>query len=192
MRALFIGDSIVEGSIGASFTDIIERERPHVVIENHGIPGDTLPGICRRLLRRLEREAGYDCILLEGGHNDICMAGWFSREGDAADDLAGILDRALVQVRHIYKGKLVLATLSCLGEDLDAAENRIRSRLNGRIFDLAAKYGCRVADVGGAFDQVLAGREGGGRLLLTIDGVHLNAKGAEIYAREIGRCLDGD
>jgi lysophospholipase L1-like esterase len=192
MKVLFIGDSIVEGSIGADFTGIIARERPHVMIDNHGIPGDTLPGICRRLLQQLAREPGYDCILLEGGHNDICMTGWFPGEGDAAARLAGILDRALQQVRHTYRGRLVLATLSCLGEDLEGAENRIRARLNRQIFDLAPRYGCRVADVGGAFDEVLAEREEDGRLRLTIDGVHLNARGAEIYAQVIGRCLDED
>lgn len=191
MKALFIGDSIIEGSIGVNFTDIIERQNPGITVLNHGIPGDTLPGISRRLLRLVAGEENFDLILLEGGHNDILMAPWFGREGPAGivEELGGILDNTLEQVKLNFQGKVIITTLSCLGEDLEGEENLIRARFNKVIRDLAAKHGCTVADVGKAFDEVLRKRQGRGGLFLTIDGVHINSRGAELYAREIGRSL---
>ena len=188
-KVLFIGDSIVEGSIGESFTDIMERQNPGIFILNHGVPGDMLRGICRRLLSLLEEEVDFEGILLEGGHNDILMRDWFFQDdsADVAEELSRILDATLVKVKEKFKGPVVLATLSCLGEDLEEEANRVRSRLNRRIMELAGKHGCQVADVGRAFDQELINRQGMGGFYLTMDGVHLNRRGAELYAREIGK-----
>ncbi len=191
MKVLFIGDSIVEGSIGVSFTDIVAGQNPEMTLVNHGIPGDTLPGICRRLLALLVREKDFDAIVIEGGHNDILMAPWLGGGGSQgiAEQLGSILDQTLNRVKQVYRGRLILATLSCLGEERDSRENRIRDGLNQIIHGLAAKHGCRLGRGGEAFDAELEKGEGGDGLSLTIDGVHINERGAGLYAREVSRVL---
>lgn len=190
MDILFIGDSIIEGSIGVNFLTTIEREKPELHVLNYGLNGDTIPGIRRRLLHILRQGHQFDCIVIEGGHNDLLMSSWMRSEDGQAGSLAKLLEDTVREVRWIHKGDLVLVTLSCLGEDLDCEPNQQRRLLNKAISELGIKYGCKVADVGKAFDEELRRKDREDNFLhLTIDGVHVNKKGAALYAREILKCL---
>ena len=190
MDILFIGDSLVEGSIGVNFLPLIKKEKPNLTLLNQGINGDTLPGISRRLLHILKREHRYASIVIEGGHNDLLMSSWLKQEEGQVLELTRLLEETLRQVKAMYQGDVVLTTLSCLGEELAAEPNQKRQQLNSAIKELGRRYGCKVADVGHAFDEELRGGEQGDDFLhLTTDGVHINKKGAALYAREILKCL---
>lgn len=190
MDILFIGDSIIEGSIGVNFLAIIAREKPELNLLNYGLNGDTLPGIRMRLLQILRQGHQFAAIVIEGGHNDLLMSSWMYSENEQAAGLAKHLEETIRQVKRWHHGDLVLATLSCLGEDLDSEANRQRRLLNKAIVELGKKYGCKIADVGKAFDEELQGKGGeNDYLYLTIDGVHINKKGAALYAQEILKCL---
>ncbi len=190
MDILFIGDSIIEGSIGVNFLPIIERGRPELNLLNYGLNGDTLPGIRMRLLQILGQGHQFSSIIMEGGHNDLLISSWMRQEDGQVGQLAKLLGKTVSEVKAVHKGDLVLTTLSCLGEDLETEPNQQRQILNQAIIELGKKFDCRVADVGKAFDDELRGKdEDDDFLYLTIDGVHINKKGATLYAREIIKCL---
>lgn len=110
--------------------------------------------------------------------------------------------------------RMLACTTSCCGEQLASPPNRQLARLNGVIKDVAADCGVPVADVWQAFveelaplrlpsayipgewlftwmdrrriqyttpDEVSQRR----RLYLTFDGIHLNSRGADLWARTI-------
>jgi lysophospholipase L1-like esterase len=190
MDILFIGDSIIEGSIGVNFLPIIAREKPELNLLNYGLNGDTLPGIRMRLLQILRQGQQFDCILMEGGHNDLLMSSWMHEGDGQVEQLAQLLEKTIREVKAVHKGQLVLATLSCLGEDLESEPNRQRRILNQAIIELGKKHQCKIADVGKAFDEELRVKDEEDDFLhLTIDGVHINKKGAALYAGEIIKCL---
>jgi len=117
------------------------------------------------------------------------------------------------------KAKIIITTLSCFGEDLSSPLNQKRRLVNDQIKEVGSKHGAYIADVSTHFDKILRKSISSynlmnhplnivfdyfrskrmnkvekisrkRRLLLTIDGGHLNNKGAIIYAREISRVLD--
>lgn len=111
--------------------------------------------------------------------------------------------------------RVLLTTISCLNEDLSADTNLLRFQYNDVIREVAQSQGCILCDVGAEFDAYLRARtltpyfmdglwdtfifdamkskspestlalSQKRGLHLTVDGVHLNARGAEIYAEVI-------
>lgn len=114
---------------------------------------------------------------------------------------------------------VVVTTLSCINEAPAGSTAERRRLYNHGIRDLAQEMAMGLADVGAEFDQVLGVREcrdyflpnpaatvlfdtwksrtvagadalsAARRLHLTIDGVHLNSRGAHIYADAVGSFL---
>jgi lysophospholipase L1-like esterase len=123
--------------------------------------------------------------------------------------------RALIdRVRDEGVGTVVACTTSCCGESLSTPPNRQLARLNGVIKRVAGDCGVPVADIWQAFVEELAPAgpasahvpgdwlfaamdrrrlqtsspdeiSGRRRLSLTFDGVHLNSRGADVWARTI-------
>lgn len=111
--------------------------------------------------------------------------------------------------------RVVLATIACLGETLGSDLNRSRNRYNTVIRKLAEERGAGLADVALAFDgelrnlespsnyfldrhssvfvdTLITAPEAGADYLsrrrglhLTMDGVHLNSRGARLYAETV-------
>ncbi len=126
----------------------------------------------------------------------------------------------LDELRATTEATVVVATLSCINEDRTSPTAERRQLYNQGIRALATERDVPLADVGAGFDGVLSAREcrdyflpkplatlffdtwksrtsGGAdelsskrRLHLTIDGVHLNARGARIYEDTIAGVLD--
>ncbi len=117
-------------------------------------------------------------------------------------------------------GQIIVTTLPCLGEDLNSPLNRLREKYNKAIRSLAKHEMVSLADVGSRFDETLrrVGSPNGylpsgwigwfdkwitrdekktdqlsrrRKLLLTIDGVHLNRKGADLFANTVIKALRG-
>jgi len=128
-------------------------------------------------------------------------------------------DNGLRAISLHSKAMKIITTLSCLGEDVNSPLNQKRRLVNDQIKEVGSKHGAYIADVSPFFDKILKkcissynlrdhplnlvfdyfrskrmnwaesiSRKRG--LVLTIDGGHLNSKGAIIYAREISRILD--
>ncbi len=226
-KILFIGDSITEGKIGIGYVDIIQHYFPEFRCKNHGRGGDTISGIFTRLLKILKTHTeNYDIIVIEAGHNDLFLpyvkSRWkFTsiRKVTPLNKIKDFYDNGLRTISLHSKAKIIITTLSCLGEDLNSSINQKRRLVNDQIKEVGSKHGAYVADVSPFFDKILRKSISGynlmdhplnlpldyfrskrvnwvekisrkRQLMLTIDGGHLNSKGAIIYAREISRILD--
>ena len=218
-RILFVGDSITEGKIGIGYVDIIQRNFPEFQCQNYGRGGDTLSGIFTRLFKILKADTEYyDVLVIEAGHNDLFLpyvkSKWkFTsiRKVTPLNKIEAFYDNGLRMIGLYSKAKIILTTLSCLGEDLNSTINQKRRLVNEKIKEVGSKYGVYIADVSPFFDKILRKSfsnynlidhplnivldyfrskrmnwvekiSNKRRLLLTIDGGHLNAKGALIYA----------
>lgn len=126
--------------------------------------------------------------------------------------------RALIDQARAAGSQVLVCTASPMGERISSPPNRLMARANGVIKKVAADRGVPVADVWQAFveayavlpkpsrripgewlftwtdrarlrstspDQLSSRR----RLLLTFDGLHLNSRGADLWAATILRAL---
>ncbi len=226
-KILFIGDSITNGKIGIGYVDIIQHNFPEFQCKNYGRGGDTISGIFTRLLKFLKTHVEkYDIIVIEAGHNDLFLPyvkkKWnFTsiRKVTPLNKIKGFYDNGLKEISLHTKAKIIITTLSCLGEDIKSPINQKRRLVNDWIKEVGSKYGVYIADVSSVFDKILKKSFSSynllnhplnlpldyfrskrmnwvekiskkRRLVLTIDGGHLNSKGALIYAREISRIIE--
>jgi hypothetical protein len=66
MRILFIGDSLVRGSVGVNWVNIFASKHKNWTIENAGKNGETLNMVHRRLMKKLEEKEYYKIFLCAG------------------------------------------------------------------------------------------------------------------------------
>jgi len=226
-RILFIGNSITEGKIGIGYINIIQRSYPEFQCDNFGRGGDTLSGIFERLLKLLKAtHQDYDIIVIEAGHNDLFLPyvkkKWkftSSRKVTPLNKIESVYNNGLEMVGMLTKAKIIITTLSCLGEDFSSQLNQKRRFINDKIKEIGSKHEAYLADVSSVFDKILKKSFSSYNLVdhplnmvldyfrskrmnwvekiskkrglvLTIDGGHLNTMGAIIYAREISRTID--
>ena len=226
-RILFIGDSITEGKIGIGYVGIIQHNFPEFLCHNYGRGGDTLSGIFTRLFKILKTDTEYyDVIIIEAGHNDLFLpyvkSKWkFTsiRKVTPLNKIESVYNNGLEMVGLLSKAKIILTTLSCLGEDFSSQINQKRRFINDKIKEIGSKHEAYLADVSSVFDKILRKSFSSYNLIdhplnmvldyfrskrtnlvekickkrglvLTIDGGHLNSKGAMIYAKEISRILN--
>jgi lysophospholipase L1-like esterase len=228
MKILFIGDSITNGKLGASFVKLIAQSDAEIQITNLGKDGETLNIIAERLLNHLKAKSDYDYLVFQGGYNDIILP-FFNTKGDLfrrvyeqqiqngfipltdSNQFSEFLKTNILRIKRLFKGKIILLTIGCVGEDLTSNLNRQRNEFNEIIRNFAIEEYVRLADTQVEFDKFLDGKTQGAycldnlwsviwwdklyknpdklskkrNLYLTIDGVHLNNKGAEIFANSI-------
>ena len=124
---------------------------------------------------------------------------------------------AVQTIKNTTNATIILSTLGCLNENLEHSLNKKRCAYNDVIRDVAIETGCGLVDAGALFDgylrrcrtrdyllegfwntwcldkfqcsvlgcpDYLSKRRG---LHLTIDGVHLNSRGANIFRDETER-----
>jgi len=198
-RILFIGDSITEGKIGIGYVDIIQRNFPEFQCQNYGRGGDTLSGIFTRLFKILKTETEYyDVIVIEAGHNDLFLpyvkSKWkvtSIRKVTPLNKIEDFYDNGLRMVGLYSKAKIIITTLSCLGEVLNSPINQKRRLVNISGYNLMEHPLNLVLDYFRSkrmnWVEKISRKRG---LMLTIDGGHLNSKGAIIYAKELSRILN--
>jgi lysophospholipase L1-like esterase len=224
---LFIGDSITEGKLGINFVDMIKHRYPDIHCHNKGKGGDALLGITTRLIEILnEDKYKYSALVIEAGFNDILLPHlklrWpvmrIKRVTPVAQ-MGFVLDQSLKTIISLTNTKIILTTLSCIGETFNSQLNLKRRLVNDQIKKIGHSYDAYIADVSSSFDDIILNSSSSSYLLdnpvnlvidyfrskksvwadrvsrkrnlrLTIDGGHLNSKGAEIYCREISKILD--
>jgi len=223
---LFIGDSITEGKLGINFVEMIKQRYPDIHCHNKGKGGDTLMGITTRLIEILKKDKHqYSVLVIEAGLNDILLPHlklrWpFMRikRVTTASQIGCVLDQRLKLIISLTKAKIILTTLSCIGETFNSQLNHKRRLVNEQIKKIGNKYDVYVADVSSFFDDIILNSNSSTYLLdnpvnlvidyfrskksvwadnisrkrnlkLTIDGGHLNSKGAKVYCREISKIL---
>ncbi|RYY53775.1 MAG: hypothetical protein EOO09_16825 [Chitinophagaceae bacterium] len=236
MRVLFIGDSITNGSRGVSFTKLVRVSDRSLTIVNKGVNGEPLYNIADRLIRLLKKDAAFDHIIIQAGINDLLLPELEKRGGlfkwsvgrerkhdtrplDDPQKFRTLYTVLLKEIRHYSKAKVTLVNISRINEEASPQFLALQRSFNEVIADLAGQANYRLADVSGAFEEILSKQantpylcEGfwntslfdwlrcllpGGAdklavkrgLRLTIDGVHLNSSGARIYAVAISGIL---
>jgi len=230
MKVLFIGDSLIRGSIGMNWVKRIAFKNPDWTVENAGVNGDTLIKIKQRLDKKLE-SSQYNVIFFEAGINDLLIPamtnkGFLFRQAQkylltkGYNPLAEHADfekefrQCIYDIKAKTTASIILTTLSCMNESLEDPLNKKRCLYNHIIRDVARETGCGLVDAGALFDGYLRRCRTKNyflesffnaryfdkfqcsvlgchdqlskkrRLHLTIDGVHLNSRGANIYRDE--------
>jgi lysophospholipase L1-like esterase len=213
--------------LGINFVELIKQKFPNLNCHNEGKGGETLIEIASRLKKILkENKKDYSTLIIEAGHNDIILpyvklkwpvmsVKWVT----PISQIGIVLDDMLSSVKSLTNAKIILTTLSCLGEVFESPLNRQRRLINEQIKLIGYRYDAYIADVSSAFDEIIMKSNSSGylfnslinlmidffrsrktkwadktsekrKLTLTIDGGHLNSRGAKIYCREISRVLD--
>lgn len=72
LRMAFLGDSLTEGAVGASYFEILKKRLPRHDLFNYGKGGDTVVSLLHRL-RRTDLEPGLDIGFLWVGVNDVLV-----------------------------------------------------------------------------------------------------------------------
>ncbi len=233
MKILFIGDSLVKGSVGVNWVKRLAVKNPEWSVENAGVNGETLMKIKQRLDKKLD-ECDYDVIFFEAGINDLlipAMTGklFFNRQKyllakrynplSEPNAFEETFRRAISAIKKKTSATIILTTLSCINESLESSLNKKRCAYNHIIRDVAIETGCSLVDAGALFDGYLRRCRTKDYLLesffntvfydkfqcnvlgcsdylskkrslhLTIDGLHLNTRGAKIYRNETERLI---
>jgi lysophospholipase L1-like esterase len=230
-RILIIGDSLTAGVPGISYTLILRRTFPDDHFLINGLGGDTLAGAAQRA-RALLAKTMPDVLVLEIGVNDLLIPHlaaqgglwraairlvepWRGAPTPDGHDFRDLYARTVDEVRQGGVARIIVTTLTCLGENLSSPPNRQREALNAVIRGLVARENLLLADAGHAFDLVLQHLRDPSayllphyaclladvvttrvetaadtlsrrrQLLLTTDGVHLNRRGAQLMAEAI-------
>lgn len=155
--------------------------------------------------------------LFRSSHRYLLRKGYHPLENET--DFGNELREAVKYIRSHTNAQVILTTIGCLNEDPAFVLNEKRMIFNKVIRDISVEMNCRLADVAALFDGYLQqhqrrdyflenffntawfdrfqsrylgcpdqlSKERG--LHLTIDGVHLNSRGAAIYLSEIEQQL---
>ncbi|MHA2399459.1 MAG: SGNH/GDSL hydrolase family protein [Promethearchaeota archaeon] len=224
---LFIGDSLTQGKLGVNFVNIIKPRYRDLVFHNKGKGGETLLEVSERLIKILkEDKQKFFLIVFEAGINDLLLPHvkqkWpfmNIKSVTPVSQFESLLEERLKTIISLTNAKIIVTTISCIGEIYNSQLNQQRRLINEQIKRVCFKYNLGVADVSSIFDEIILNSNSSGYLLenvlnlvtdyfrsvkskwadkisskrnlsLTIDGVHLNSKGAQIYCKEISAILD--
>lgn len=167
---VFLGDSL---TANGNWDDMF----PSLKVANRGISGDTSAGLLKRIDAIIASEPTRAYIMI--GTNDL-MRG---------EDLVSIMDNYDHIVRSLTAANtevIIQSTIDCLG----CAWRADIAGLNEKLKSYAMENGFRWIDLNSA----LSDETGALRQDLTIDGVHLNAAGYEVWraaiAQDVNRSIN--
>jgi len=223
LKMAFIGDSLTEGIVGASYFEILKSRLPRHDLFNFGKGGDTVVSLLRRL-HRIDFGIPMDIGFLWIGVNDVLIKTsrsfpvvkrlrkqpWVKNHPEFREFYRSVLELLQDRISRIF----TLPPLF-IGEDLDNEWNRELAVLSDIIRDLSGtfpnveffgwreRFSSHLASKNispyapkSAFrvisdalfpktHEALEKRASARGLHLTIDGIHLNATGAEKVAEAI-------
>ena len=234
MKILFIGDGLIKGTKGVNWVKRLATKHPHWKVENAGENGETIGNVYCRLKKLVRKDPNYDIIIILAGANDIlfptlAQRGFFFRRiynqllrkgckpFKEPKAFEAELRKMIMFLQQDTKARIVLTTISCINEDLQAPINAHRKQFNSIIRTVASEANCRLADVAALCDGCLLRLQTRDYLLndflnttcfdkvkclvpgqadalskkralhLTIDGLHPNSEGARFFVEEIER-----
>jgi lysophospholipase L1-like esterase len=129
----------------------------------------------------------------------------------SSNEISDFIKLNILKIKRLFEGKIILLTIGCVGEDLKSKLNIQRNEFNEIIRNVVIEGNLILSDPQIEFDKYLKDRAQSSycmdnlwsviwwdklyrnpdtlskkrKLFLTIDGVHLNNKGAEIFANSI-------
>jgi lysophospholipase L1-like esterase len=185
VRIAFLGDSLTEGSPGASYFRLLKQRLTTDELFNHGRAGDSVADLYARLQHTgLEP---VDLAFVWIGANDAAVGAWASWAIEAFEPVtwATTLDHIATVYRRLLAWALERAPVAiCVPP---AAPDGLEGAWERRVDDLAEVVAAAVSAEDAAVLLDLApwfaeARAGAGEVRFTIDGVHLSQAGAEVVA----------
>lgn len=184
MRIAFLGDSLTEGSPGASYFRLLRRRLPGHELLNHGRAGDSVVDLYARIQHTgLEP---VDLAFIWVGANDAAAGAWAPWAVEAFEPVTWrtTLDHIATVYRRLLAWTLERAPVVCVPP---AAPDGLEGDWERRVADLtevvvaavAAEHDAVLLDLAPWFAEARARR---GDVRFTIDGVHLSQVGADVVA----------
>ncbi|MCG2616603.1 SGNH/GDSL hydrolase family protein [Terrimonas sp. NA20] len=176
MRILFIGDSIIRGTVGVDWVNDLANAFPEWQITNQGVNGDTLVKINQRLEAIFQKGGSYDYIVFNGGANDLLIPHLPSKgflfktahqhlikQGYAPRRSMREFEEAYSQtvdlIRSYTNARIIILTVGRMNEMPSFHLNEKREEVNEVIRKIARRDQCMVADAGKRMDEYLGNKE---------------------------------
>lgn len=148
LKIAFIGDSLTEGIVGASYFDILDKKLPQHELLNWGKGGDTVISLFRRL-HEINFKPPLDIGFLWIGVNDVFVntswsfpltkrlrgQPWAKSHTQFQECYRSLLELLQDNITHIFTLPPLL-----IGEDIDNAWNKELTVLSKIIHDLSVSY----------------------------------------------------
>ncbi|MDO9288920.1 MAG: GDSL-type esterase/lipase family protein [Thermodesulfovibrionales bacterium] len=170
MNILFLGHSLIE------FYDWQERFPAHKAV-NLGVAGETVEGLLSRIDRITKEHPSADLIFIMTGLNNIAMDDF---------DFFGSYKKILEKLSPAYPSAKIFMN-SILPVIVDFISNESIKNVNESLKGLAKETGVEFLDIYKLF------LDGKGRVIKEYfldDGVHLSAKGYEVWAKAVEEVIE--
>ena len=208
---VFFGDSITRGNFGSNYIDIIERllsEHPrsaNIRLINAGRDGDTVDGLKHRAQSDvLAYKPDWVVVLI--GINDVLNASVSiaglsmesSGERQSTHHMIEHFTSSYLSLIDILKGpvkNLAICTTTVIEGSMGLSVEEKLALVNDTIRSISQVKNCGLIDLHLAFKKrVVELREEGkhAEFLLTVDGVHLNKRGAQLVAETMFQFFSND
>lgn len=163
----FIGDSLTDGYD-------LEKYYPEFVVSNRGIGGDTTFDVEGRIQTSLYDLKPKVAVMLIGGNNLKTMF----------ENYENIL---LGMKENLPETKIILVSLTAMGQEWGAEKNEIAALNNVKIKILAEKYGFEYVDLFTPLYDISIGEI---YAEYTSDGAHQTDKGYEVFTATIKPAIE--
>lgn len=185
---VFVGDSVTEQGenvdgyvslLRAYLSALFPKER--IVVTNAGHSGDTSDEMLARFDRVLAAQPKPDIVTINAGLNDV------ARRGDKAVEPYTKSMTAMAERAKAAGIKVILLSPTMYSESMKSPQNDAILLCASSLKEVASKTGSQYIDLGQPFKSMIDGYRstGANDLLVTTDGMHLNALGNRVVANTI-------
>ena len=219
MKVLFLGDSITEGIPGVSYVSMVQDSNSNFDLVNRGVGGDTVSSLLRRVKKMNDLSSFDQIVLFGKLTNIYKILKTLTKQRWAKNtsifkkqyedlityimnenDKIIIIPPLLIGEDMSNKWNTELYTLIKIINDISRYNNlayldlysEFKEYLNGKQISayLPMKITELAKDVKGLTTSLLVDQKSKDRgLHLTLDGVHINSKGAKIISKAISNYL---
>ncbi|WP_144703032.1 SGNH/GDSL hydrolase family protein [Fictibacillus phosphorivorans] len=220
MRIGLIGDSLTEGRPGVSFFKLLQKQYPHMTFVNLGKPGESVKSLHSRLTKKkLETfDLAFLWIGVNDVYSKL-LSVQAQPVAEDHEEFKAYYQKILECVISSSK-VVITVTPAIVGEDLNNVSNQEIKQLNTLITSIAHKHtNVSILNLHTVFENHLSSIKSSDYistkvltvmkdvlfykktsridqlskkrgLHLTLDGIHLNSKGAQIVADEYAAIID--
>ncbi|MBN3553358.1 SGNH/GDSL hydrolase family protein [Fictibacillus nanhaiensis] len=220
MKIGLIGDSLTEGRPGVSFLKLLQKQYPHMTFVNQGKPGESVKSLHNRLTKmKLETfNLAFLWIGVNDVYSKLLSVQAQPVAKDH-EEFTAYYQKVLECVLSSSKF-VITVTPAIVGEDLNNVSNQEIKQLNTLITSIAHKHkNVSTLNLHTVFEKHLSSIKSSDYistkvltvmkdvlfykktsridqlskkrgLHLTLDGIHLNSKGAQIVAEEYATIID--
>ncbi|MGM0805971.1 MAG: SGNH/GDSL hydrolase family protein [Bacillota bacterium] len=220
MRIGLIGDSLTEGRPGVSFFKLLQKQYPHMTFVNQGKPGESVKSLHSRLTKKkLETfDLAFLWIGVNDVYSKL-LSVQAQPVAEDHEEFKAYYQKILECVLSSSK-VVITVTPAIVGEDLNNVSNQEIKQLNTLITSITHKHtNVSILNLHTVFENHLSSIKSSDYistkvltvmkdvlfykktsridqlskkrgLHLTLDGIHLNSKGAQIVADEYAAIID--